>query len=292
MSKHLFRSEAAENFSSMADTTVSAKTITTNEKILSVLVFVVFVSIVIWFFTGNITETVSVSGVITTDGGNVEIYAPKDGIVSDVFVWRGERVSAGDTIAVIPDIQTLERIKNAETEEEINRLRDEYISNSIVKTLKNGIIRNVVSEGKHIDVGSAVSEMTVLEEYTDNNKIIAFIESENIQSLELGMDVQVSPEFAPREKYGYMKGYISSMGEYPESMSKLTSTYNIGELYSVLDSNKNYIELEITLIPDEDSKNGIEWSNPNGNELSVNIGTVCNGSVVVKDCKPYEWFLK
>lgn len=292
----LFREEAYNNYSSMVNTTANVKTVRVGVLTAAIAVIVVFAAVMTWLFTGNITETVNVDGIVTTDGGNVGIYAEISGTVSDVFVWSGAKVEAGDVIAVIPNKDKLSEIeamrKSGADEDEINRLKNEYYSVSFIRALKSGIVRSVISDGQYINTGDKIAEMTVVEDYANNNKIIAFIPSYSVQALSTGLDVQVSPDFAPREQYGYIKGYISDIGAYPRTKESILEEYGIDELKNIIDDDISYMSVEITLIPDSESVSSVKWSSPKGNSLNVDAGTVCTGSVVVKSCKPYQWLLQ
>ncbi|MCH5186308.1 MAG: hypothetical protein J1F64_09335 [Oscillospiraceae bacterium] len=287
----LFNKEAREHYMSMTSTTAVIRTVSVGNTVSAAIITAVLVCMLVWLFTGNITETVTVNGIVTTDGGNAGIYVSEGGVVSDVFVWNGANVNAGDVIAVIHDESRLEQLKLADAEE-LEQMKSKYYASSIMRAPKRGIISSVAEEGEYVKSGDVIATMIVIEEYSDNNKIAAFIPSNKGEIIKMGMEVQISPEYAPREEYGYALGYISDIEKIPKTKSKIIEEYSIRELENILDDKINYISVEITLISDSSSQSNIKWSNPRGSSVSIDIGTVCEGSVVVKKCKPYEWLFK
>jgi len=294
MSMKLFREEAYNNYSSMLDSEIQVRTVNFSNYFITVIILAVMASVMIWFFMGNITETVTVNGIVATDGGNMGVYSDRSGTVSDVFVWNGASVKAGDILAVIPDEEKLDEIQTAIENNEydrIEKLRSEYYANTFIKAKKGGDIRRVITEGEYTECGDMIAEVTVKSDYADNNRIISFIPSDEMRAVNIGMEVQVSPNYAPREEYGYIKGYISAMGEYPETKNAILEIYSIDDLKNILDDDKSYVTIEITLMPDSESVSNVKWSNPRGNDVDISVGTVCSSMVVVKSCKPYQWFL-
>ena len=56
-----------------------------------------------------------------------------------------------------------------------------------------------------------------------------------------------------------------------------------------LDDEKTYTQIEITMLYSEDSDNGLQWSNKAGYDLDIDIGTLCNADIVIRECSPFEW---
>ena len=110
----------------------------------------------------------------------------------------------------------------------------------------------------------------------------------NLQEAQEGMEVQVSPDFAPREEYGYMHGHITSVSAYPVSEADVLAAVGSQQYAEGLLPRGSSVEVRVTLTVDPASPNKIKWSNKKGELLSLAIGTNCNMLIVVNNYKPYE----
>ena len=111
------------------------------------------------------------------------------------------------------------------------------------------------------------------------------------KKLSVGMEVQVSPDFAPREEYGYMQGLITSIGTYPVTQDEVNSAIGGMQIQNNLLPGDSAIEVRINLTVDPDSADLIKWSNKKGEKIQVSIGTGCNILIVVKKQRPIELIL-
>lgn len=100
-----------------------------------------------------------------------------------------------------------------------------------------------------------------------------------------GMSVQISPDYAPKEEYGYIYGEIKSIGVEPVSEEAMVKQYgNLKYLQGLLPQG-NFVEVKIGL----DQKNGkLKWSNQKGSGVALQKGAYCTGLVILKARKPYE----
>jgi len=106
------------------------------------------------------------------------------------------------------------------------------------------------------------------------------------------MEVQVSPDFAPREEYGYMYGHITNIGTFPVSQADVLSAVGNLQYAEGLLLQGNCVEVRVTLTVDPGSKSKIKWSNKKGESIPLSIGTNCDMLIVVRNYKPYELVFK
>jgi hypothetical protein len=104
-----------------------------------------------------------------------------------------------------------------------------------------------------------------------------------------GMEVQVSPDYAPREEYGYIQGTVESIGERPVSEEDIIKTYGSFGYVQGLLSQGNMVEVKISLGRMNDR---LVWSNKKGESISVTSGVNCNLLIVIENRKPYELIFK
>ena len=102
-----------------------------------------------------------------------------------------------------------------------------------------------------------------------------------------GMDVRVSPGYAPREQYGYIYGTVKSIGSLPVSAEQLQEALGEDiELIRHFLPDGNVIEVVVELETGEDGRP--RWSTSKGASMDVTVGSACLLTVITAERKPYE----
>ncbi len=278
MKNNLFRKEAVSYAQRTFDTRENLSALPLNIKLIAVLLTFCFAAFSVWMFFGNLTQTINSDGIIYTKNGQHSIYAPSDGVVSDILVQTGDMVQEGDVIAVIYHPDALPDAGQTE------------IGRHVVRTTQSGVITEVCSEGMGIGTGDLLAGLIALSDSGNDRIVYAFIPSGEANSIELGMAAQVNMQFAPREKYGYMEGYVSDIKNYTAQGDHLNQSF--GQVVTDLaDESGAYHIVQITLLPDSEAPNGLRCSNAQGASLQVEAGTKCSVDIIYGNKRPYEWLL-
>lgn len=112
-------------------------------------------------------------------------------------------------------------------------------------------------------------------------KVYCYVPISIAKRLKTGMEVQISPDYAPKEQYGYIKGNVSNIGEEiitEEYLAKIFDNPQI-VLPAISSSSSNLIQIELNLEG---------WSSSKGEVISISDGSTCTVSVVEKEQKPYQ----
>lgn len=99
------------------------------------------------------------------------------------------------------------------------------------------------------------------------------------------MPAQVSPDYAPREEYGYILGSVASIGSEPISENDIIQTFGNPRYVEGLVPPGNVVEIKINL---KETDGQLHWSNQKGQAVTVSSGTSCSVLVVTRERKPYE----
>lgn len=290
----LFRKEALENFSSHSGINKGVRAVRIRTAVVAAFLCLCAAVFAIWLFAGTIYETVSVNGIIWPTNSNGEVYASTNGTISKIITAEGSEVKAGDIIAIVPQEDILAEIKrekaNGTADEDLQKLYEAYDLKSVIRSNIDGIVTYVADENSYIAVGDLAANIVPYEKDGDNKKLTAFVSTEKSGLITLGAEAQVMPDFAPREKYGYIKAYVSGISSYPVTGQSIKETSN--EIFlPTLDERGSYLQIEITLVPDANTQSRLKWSNPSSGDVDVAIGTLCGTDIVIKKCHPYEWLL-
>lgn len=208
-------------------------------------------------------------------------------------VRAGDFVQAGQIIAVIPQeelIRQINELKNSPDPDEaqIEALRGEYERLSLIVAPVSGIVVSARTANETISPNEPVATIVKIEKYADDKQVIGYVPVSTARKLREGMEVQVSPDFAPREEYGFMYGYITSIGTYPVSEKDVLTAVGSMQYAQELMPPENSVEVRVTLTIDPDSQNKIKWSSKKGERIDLSIGTYCNMLIVTRKYRPLE----
>ena len=297
MESKLFRKSSLERISSPERLNEYIKI--TNPGVWSVLLgcLTLLIAVGFWGFYGSIPDSVSVMGVVFPQDGVTTVIPTAGGRISDMRVKVGDFVEAGQIIAVIPQEELLSQIKeqrsNDPTEKEaISNLISQYESLSLIVSPVSGIVLSAKSVNETVLSTETIATVVKQEKYADDKQIICYVPTATAKKLQEGMEVQVSPDFAPREEYGYMLGHITNIGTYPVSENDVISAVGSQQYAQGLLPQGNSVEVRVTLTIDPDSQDKIKWSNTKGEAISLSIGTNCNMLIVVNNYRPCELVFK
>lgn len=297
METGLFRKSSLERISSPERLNEYIKI--TNPGIWSVLLgcMALLIAVGFWGFYGSIPDSVRAQGVMFPQNGTTSVIPAAGGRISDMRIKVGDFVEAGQIIAVIPQEDIIRQINELRgnlkpDQKRIAVLMNEYENSSLIISPVSGIVLAAKSVNETVSSVEAVARIVRQEKYADDKQIICYIPTSTAKKLKEGMEVQVSPDFAPREEYGYMQGHITNIGTYPVSQADVLSAVGSQQYAEGLLLQGSSVEVRVTLTVEPDSRNKIKWSNKKGETLQLSIGTNCNMLIIVNNYKPYELVFK
>ncbi len=127
----------------------------------------------------------------------------------------------------------------------------------------------------------------VAEDVLGQTNVYCYLPISVSKRLKSGMKVQISPDYADREEYGYINGEILSVGTDIVTNELLIKELKnpqvvVPSVNSAMQSG-NVVQIKMNL------KN---WSSPKGNNIKVTEGTACDAVVVIGETKAYEFIIK
>lgn len=259
-------------------------------------------SFLIWAFLGNINETMYIEGIVFPQLGVEGIIAKTSGNVQDVLYVNGEVIQNGDIIVVIPNEDCLQKIEQCRVELEettdnekkqklknrLVQLKNEYEQTSMVRATKAGTLQNMVSINEMVEEGEEIASVLIDNQASNSRQIVGYIPLTYAKQLKEGAEAQVSPAYAEREEYGYMKGYVSYIGTMPVTEATLKQYYGNLEYTKDILPEESCVEIRVSVYIDETSKNRFSWSSEKGEELTVDVGTICDIQIVTDSKRPIE----
>lgn len=178
---------------------------------------------------------------------------------------------------------SLERVSSPEQLNEYIK-----ITNPSLIVILLGILSIVVSGVIWIFAGG-IPETTkmngvVFDELSGAKTLHCFVSVGTSQNIKEGMDVEISPDYADRAQYGFIRGKVLSVGKDVVTESYLIKNFSEPELVqsavakSIQEGRSNVVEVKVSMG---------EWSNEKGTDIQVNEGANCEALAVVNEIKPY-----
>ncbi|MDF2921505.1 MAG: hypothetical protein K0R57_419 [Paenibacillaceae bacterium] len=171
-------------------------------------------------------------------------------------------------------------------------LSEQYERTSVIRAPVSGTVQSVAAAGSLTEPGQRVAHIIPEDRLTNSKEVVAFVPFSISKKIRPGMEAQVSPAYAPREEYGYMRGYVSKVASIPSTGEMLQKTFGDNGYARSLFTDENPAEVRIMLHMDASSKNSFQWSNKKGEELTVETSTVCEVQIVTDTKRPIDLLLQ
>ena len=299
--KELFRKEAVDSFKNQFFTDKRLSRISFYTLVMTALLIVGLKLLSVWFFHGTVINSVDIGGVLYPSSGMKKVYSLEEGTITNVNVQPGDSVKMGEVIAIIPDEVSLNDLYYAtkygpasienpfDPEEVVKNGRSEYSQNSFVRSVADGKIVSVAQKGSHVKKGDVIALVAADDTMFDRDRVIVFLPTEKKSNISEGDSVQISPDYAKREKYGYILGRVYEIGTDIISKNDALERYNFYNIPNMLDENKTYIIVTIMLEENENYESGLAWSQASSGGISPGLGTHCTCSIVTEEQTPFAW---
>lgn len=204
-----------------------------------------------------------------------------------VITYRAKLQQAHLNVQLLEEqFNTTKAMKISETEKKIKKLQDELNLKSAVVSRVDGRVLEV--QARKGDMTSPGANLVSLERMGNTVKleVILYVKAEDGKSIMPGMEAQISPSTVKKEEYGYMLGRVVSVSEYPATAEGMMVSLGSKELVSKLSGEGAPLEVRIDVVTDESTVSGYKWSSSKGPPLTINSGTLCAGTVTVREMRP------
>jgi len=171
---------------------------------------------------------------------------------------------------------------------ELGLLRKQLEDSEVVRSPYTGTVVEVKKEiGDILAPGTSV---ITLEPFGAIQAVI-YVPAGEGKKVKAGMIAQISPSTVKTEEWGFMLGKVKFVSEFPVSPEGLKRRLRNEQLAQEFAGRSAQIEIEVELIPDEDTESGFKWSSSKGPPEKIFSGTPCNANVTVEKKKPISYVL-
>jgi pyruvate/2-oxoglutarate dehydrogenase complex dihydrolipoamide acyltransferase (E2) component len=224
---------------------------------------------VAWGFLGRVPVAVTSEGGILLKRDSIrEVVAQEPGVVTEVGVSKGDTVEEGQVVA---------------------RLQGDGEETVEVKSFFTGTALEVLlQEGIVVDRGDQVA---VIERGDEPLQAIMYVPIDDGKRLEEGMLAHVSPSTVASEEFGYIRGTVSRVSEFPPSEAHMMLLFENRDLVESLRGNGGKLEVIVDLAQDTSTPSGFEWSSPQGPPTEIANATHATATFILGEERPAELVL-
>jgi HlyD family secretion protein len=117
-------------------------------------------------------------------------------------------------------------------------------------------------------------------------EVLAYLPSIQAKDVKNEMEVQISPSTIKREEFGFMKGRVLYVSDYPATTAALMRNFQNEMLVTSLSGTGPVTEIRVALETDANAPSGFRWSTPKGAPVVISGGTICNLDIVTRRQRP------
>jgi HlyD family secretion protein len=234
------------------------------------VVLIITAGAAVWVFTGRLPITVNATGLLSHPQGVSEVQSPVGGVVRDILVAPGTRVSSGQTIADIGSGQAQQ---------------------PVVSPFQGQVVAVVTGVGQVVGPGSTV--LTVERTDGSNGLMVAllFVPAAAAAEIAPGMPADLSVSSAPSAEFGQLRGKVASVSQYPLYPAAMNSLLGGDPALAGYTSPDAPWLVTVNLISSAVSPSGFAWTSTSGPQGPLHSLTSVTGTVTLGSQTPVSFVL-
>ncbi|MGB0839365.1 MAG: NHLP bacteriocin system secretion protein [Chitinophagales bacterium] len=184
---------------------------------------------------------------------------------------------------------TLNEQRINEVKRQIGQLEEEYEIETKVLSQYGGIVLEVLSErGDILSPGVPLLKVDNSGIEDKTLRCVFYLPSKDGKKVLEGMEVLVSPATVRPQEFGYMKGKITYVSDYPTTPQGMRRILKNEQLVQELSAIGAPFEVYAELTLSEQNFSGYTWTSAGGPEVQIFPGTPCYNRVTITSQHPIE----
>jgi HlyD family secretion protein len=190
---------------------------------------------------------------------------------------EGKKQGRGETASIDSQINEAER--------ELDSLRaTSKFTTSIVSPADGRVVEIMAAPGSLVGQGTPVLNIERGNAASGIEAVI-YIAAADGKKVQGEMIAEVAPTTVKREEYGFMRGKVSYVSDYPATQQSMMLLLQNDNLVRELAGDSPPFEVRAQFAKAANFS-GYEWSSASGAPVKVHSGTLCNGEIVVQRQRP------
>lgn len=246
--------------------------LTPHSTIVSLLaVAVLSAGFLIWAFFGSVTDVEHIRGVVFPSDGTTGVNIPSSGTVKEIFIHKGDKVSAGQSLALIS-------------------VEGSY---SVLSSPVDGTVLSFIPENGSFNAFEDVVDLLQNGIEGSVRNVTAYANFSSMRFIKMGQQAQVTPSNETRERVGYVRGKVKNVNQYPVSRQEaIIKLQNAALANEIFPDDNSVFEIEIELAENPDGSGGLDWSFKSDSLIDMSVGTFCDVEIVTKSRSIIEYLFE
>ncbi len=160
------------------------------------------------------------------------------------------------------------------------------VASNVISPFSGRVLEVMADVGDFVSHRKPLVTMELVGKEIQDLEAVFYIPVQDGKKVMPGMDVQISPSTANAQEFGFMKGKITSVADFPSTSGGMMRLLNNEKLVNMLSQQGAPLEIYADLIPSEETISGYKWSSPQGAPMKIYSGTLFSCTVVVKRQAP------
>jgi HlyD family secretion protein len=171
-------------------------------------------------------------------------------------------------------------------ERELAGLRKELdLASQVMSPYAGEVVEIRVAPGSPVTPG--VPLLSIQPE-ADLLEVLVYVPSILVKQIRAGLEVQISPSTVRREEFGFLRGVVTSVADYPATPAALMRNFQNEPLVQAMSGSGPVTELRVQLIADANTPSGYKWSSPLGPRVKLSSGTLVSAQIITRRQTPFS----
>jgi len=155
----------------------------------------------------------------------------------------------------------------------------------VVSPYAGQVLEIKVSPGGLVAVGTP---MISLQADVDTLEAVLYVPAARAKDLHPGMDAEILPTTVRREEYGFIRGTVTFVSDFPATEAATMRVLENAPLVQALSAQGPVTEVRVEMAVDAATPSGYQWSSALGAPVRLSGGTLCVGDVVTRRQRPID----
>src|SRR5882724_619958 len=157
------------------------------------------------------------------------------------------------------------------------------MAKNVVTPYAGQVLELKIYPGSTVEAGQPILS---IQPDAESLELVLYLPSNQAKEAKAGMEVQISPATIKREEYGFMKGEVVHVADYPATKAAIMRNFENESLLTSLTGSSAVTEVVVSLKTNPRTPSHFQWSTSQGPPVTISSGTICNVQVVTRREKP------
>lgn len=162
------------------------------------------------------------------------------------------------------------------------------LNTKIISPYSGQVIEVQAVPGNLVGAGSTI---ITLQPDSRDLEIISYISAAKSKEVKPGMDAEIIPTSIRPEEFGFIRGLVTSVADYPSTDASLMRVFQNNSLVQSMSSAGPVTEVHVQIKRNPATYSGFEWSSGKGAPIHLTPGTLCGIQVVTREQPPVTMVL-